>query len=208
VVNNIIWTIVISFIGGIIATIIRMIIRIVSGLSSASKELTALLKLSIFIRTTVAGAIGAFVATFIGQAIGWYRVDQGAGLIGATVGALVVLIIGSFVWQRRRKKRGDKLVDQGPVIIKNYTGSQAEATALFQADSVKMAERGYFPTSQSWAPGRWGFEAIVTALLLCFILFGILILICMLVVKPDGALGVTYELRAGPVTHEKTTPAA
>ncbi len=36
-------------------------------------------------------------ATFIGQAIGWYRLDQGAGLIGATVGALVVL----FIWHRR-----------------------------------------------------------------------------------------------------------
>jgi hypothetical protein len=29
---------------------------------------------------------GAFVATFTGQAIGWYRADQGAGLIGAVVG--------------------------------------------------------------------------------------------------------------------------
>ena len=39
---------------------------------------------------------GAFVATFIGQTVGWYRLDQGAGLIGATVGALVVL----FIWNR------------------------------------------------------------------------------------------------------------
>jgi len=39
---------------------------------------------------------GAFLATFIGQAIGWYRLDQGAGLIGATVGALIVL----FIWNR------------------------------------------------------------------------------------------------------------
>jgi uncharacterized membrane protein YeaQ/YmgE (transglycosylase-associated protein family) len=44
----------------------------------------------------VLGVVGAFVATFIGQTIGWYRLDQGAGLIGATVGALVVL----FVWNR------------------------------------------------------------------------------------------------------------
>jgi uncharacterized membrane protein YeaQ/YmgE (transglycosylase-associated protein family) len=49
-----------------------------------------------FILTTVLGVIGAFVATFIGQAIGWYGPDQGAGLIGAVVGALVVL----FVWHR------------------------------------------------------------------------------------------------------------
>jgi uncharacterized membrane protein YeaQ/YmgE (transglycosylase-associated protein family) len=36
------------------------------------------------------------VATYLGQAIGWYRADQGAGIIGAIVGALLVL----FVWHR------------------------------------------------------------------------------------------------------------
>ena len=49
-----------------------------------------------FILTTVLGIAGAFIATFIGQTVGWYRLDQGAGLIGATIGALVVL----FVWNR------------------------------------------------------------------------------------------------------------
>ena len=49
-----------------------------------------------FILTTVLGVAGAFVATFLGQAIGWYRPDQGAGLIGAVIGALIVL----FVWHR------------------------------------------------------------------------------------------------------------
>ena len=47
-----------------------------------------------FILTTVLGIIGAFVATYLGQAIGWYRADQGAGLIGAIVGAVIVL----FIW--------------------------------------------------------------------------------------------------------------
>jgi uncharacterized membrane protein YeaQ/YmgE (transglycosylase-associated protein family) len=49
-----------------------------------------------FILTTLLGIAGAFVATWIGQAIGWYRADQGAGLLGAVVGALIVL----FVWHR------------------------------------------------------------------------------------------------------------
>jgi len=49
-----------------------------------------------FILTTILGIVGAFLATFIGQAVGWYRLDQGAGLIGAVVGAVVVL----FVWHR------------------------------------------------------------------------------------------------------------
>jgi uncharacterized membrane protein YeaQ/YmgE (transglycosylase-associated protein family) len=49
-----------------------------------------------FILTIVLGIAGAFLATFIGQTIGWYRPDQGAGFIAATVGALVVL----FIWHR------------------------------------------------------------------------------------------------------------
>lgn len=49
-----------------------------------------------FILTTVLGIAGAFLATFIGQAIGWYRADQGAGFITATIGAVLVL----FIWNR------------------------------------------------------------------------------------------------------------
>jgi len=49
-----------------------------------------------FVLTAVLGIAGAFVATWIGQSIGWYRPDQGAGLVGATVGSLLVL----FVWHR------------------------------------------------------------------------------------------------------------
>jgi uncharacterized membrane protein YeaQ/YmgE (transglycosylase-associated protein family) len=49
-----------------------------------------------FILTVVLGIVGAFLATWIGQAIGWYRPDQGAGFVGATVGAVLVL----FIWNR------------------------------------------------------------------------------------------------------------
>ena len=49
-----------------------------------------------FILTTVLGIVGAFLATFIGQAIGHYGPDEGAGIITATIGALVVL----FIWNR------------------------------------------------------------------------------------------------------------
>ena len=49
-----------------------------------------------FILTIVLGVAGAFLATFIGQAIGHYGPDQGAGFITATIGALVVL----FIWNR------------------------------------------------------------------------------------------------------------
>ena len=49
-----------------------------------------------FILTMVLGVVGAFLATFVGQTIGWYRPDQGAGFIAATVGAIAVL----FIWHR------------------------------------------------------------------------------------------------------------
>jgi uncharacterized membrane protein YeaQ/YmgE (transglycosylase-associated protein family) len=76
-VSNIIWIIVIGFVAGIIGRF----------LSSGPNRPNG------FILTTGLGIAGAFVATFIGQTIGWYRLDQGAGLIGATVGALLVLFM-------------------------------------------------------------------------------------------------------------------
>jgi uncharacterized membrane protein YeaQ/YmgE (transglycosylase-associated protein family) len=77
---HILWIIIIGFVAGIIARMLA------PGPNNPAG----------FILTTVLGIAGAFVATFIGQAIGWYGPDQGAGLIGAVIGALVVL----FVWHR------------------------------------------------------------------------------------------------------------
>ena len=53
-----------------------------------------------FIVTTLLGIIGAFVATYLGQAIGWYRADEGAGFIGAVVGAIILLAIYHFIRRR------------------------------------------------------------------------------------------------------------
>jgi uncharacterized membrane protein YeaQ/YmgE (transglycosylase-associated protein family) len=77
---NIIWVIVIGFIAGVIARV----------LSPGPNNPTG------FILTTVLGIIGAFLMTFIGQMVGWYRLDQGAGLIAATIGAVILL----FIWNR------------------------------------------------------------------------------------------------------------
>jgi uncharacterized membrane protein YeaQ/YmgE (transglycosylase-associated protein family) len=54
-----------------------------------------------FILTTVLGIVGAFVATFLGQALGWYQPGEGAGLIGAIVGAVIVLLIWGAVASRQ-----------------------------------------------------------------------------------------------------------
>jgi len=54
-----------------------------------------------FVVTAALGIAGAFVSTWIGQTIGWYRPDQGAGLVGATIGAIIVLLI----WHRLAVQR-------------------------------------------------------------------------------------------------------
>ncbi len=46
-----------------------------------------------FILTTVLGIAGALLATYLGQAIGWYQSGQAAGFFGAIVGAIIVLLI-------------------------------------------------------------------------------------------------------------------
>jgi len=98
-------------------------------------------------------------------------------------------------------------------LVKTYKGSQEKATELFRIDAAKMSTQGYFPTSQSWAPGTYGCGSFLMALLLCFLIVGILIFIYMLLVKPEGTLSVTYELRVDAteskplyIPEEKTCP--
>ena len=53
-----------------------------------------------FVLTAILGIVGAFVATWLGQALGWYGPNQGAGLIGAAVGAIIVLAVWGFISKR------------------------------------------------------------------------------------------------------------
>ena len=82
---GILWTILIGFIAGLIAKFIMPGGNEPSG----------------FILTTILGIVGAFVATFLGQALGWYQAGEGAGLIGAVVGALIVLALWGMFTRRR-----------------------------------------------------------------------------------------------------------
>ena len=83
---GIIWTIIIGFLAGVVAKFIMPGPNEPSG----------------FILTTILGIVGAFVATYLGQALGWYRADQGAGFIGAIVGAIVVLFVYGLIAGRNR----------------------------------------------------------------------------------------------------------
>lgn len=85
---GLIWTIIIGFVAGIIAKFIMPGDNEPSG----------------FILTTILGIVGAVVATWLGQALGWYRAGEGAGLIGSVVGAIIILAIyGLFVGSRRSR---------------------------------------------------------------------------------------------------------
>jgi uncharacterized membrane protein YeaQ/YmgE (transglycosylase-associated protein family) len=54
-----------------------------------------------FIITMLLGVAGAFIATWLGQAVGWYQAGEGAGFIGAVVGAVILLLIYRMVMKRR-----------------------------------------------------------------------------------------------------------
>jgi len=82
---GIIWTIIIGFVAGVIAKF----------LMPGDKH-----EPSGFVLTAILGIVGAFVATWLGQAIGWYGPNQGAGLIGAAVGAIIVLAVWGFIARR------------------------------------------------------------------------------------------------------------
>jgi uncharacterized membrane protein YeaQ/YmgE (transglycosylase-associated protein family) len=82
---HILWIILIGLIAGVIA-------KLVTPGENEPKG---------FILTTVLGIVGAFVATYLGQAIGWYGPDQGAGLIGATIGAVLILLVWGYIERSR-----------------------------------------------------------------------------------------------------------
>jgi uncharacterized membrane protein YeaQ/YmgE (transglycosylase-associated protein family) len=82
---GIVWTIIIGFLAGVVAKLI----------TPGNNEPQG------FVLTTILGIVGAFVASYLGQAVGFYEAGQGAGLIGSVVGAVIVL----FIWSRLSRNR-------------------------------------------------------------------------------------------------------
>ena len=80
---SIIWTILIGFIAGLVAR------ALMPGPNPMGFILTALL-----------GIVGSFLASFIGQKLGWYTAGESAGFIAAVVGAVIVLFIYGMVARR------------------------------------------------------------------------------------------------------------
>ena len=82
---GILWTIIIGFIAGVIAKFIM----------PGDKEPSG------FIMTTILGIVGAFVASYLGRALGSVQPGEGAGLIGAVVGAIIVLFAYGLITGRQ-----------------------------------------------------------------------------------------------------------
>jgi uncharacterized membrane protein YeaQ/YmgE (transglycosylase-associated protein family) len=80
---GIIWTLIIGLLAGIVAKFLM------PGRDPGG-----------FIITMLLGVAGAFLATYLGQAVGWYQAGQGAGFIGAVVGAVIILIIYRMIRKR------------------------------------------------------------------------------------------------------------
>jgi len=83
---HILWTIIIGFIVGVIAKFIM------PGDKTEPQG---------FILTTILGIVGAFLATYLGQLVGWYNAGESAGFIGAIVGAVILLFIYGLIMGRR-----------------------------------------------------------------------------------------------------------
>jgi uncharacterized membrane protein YeaQ/YmgE (transglycosylase-associated protein family) len=83
---SIIWTIIIGFLAGVVAKFIM----------PGSNEPSG------FVMTTILGIVGSILASYLGEALGWYKAGEGAGFIGAVVGAIILLVIYGLVVGRRR----------------------------------------------------------------------------------------------------------
>ena len=83
---SILWTILIGFIVGVIAKFI---------MPDDKTEPKG------FILTAVLGIVGAFVATYLGQSVGWYRSGEGAGFLASIVGSIILLFLYGLVVGRQ-----------------------------------------------------------------------------------------------------------
>src|SRR3954447_3476637 len=135
---GVLWTIIIGFVAGVIAKFIMPGDNEPSG----------------FILTTILGIVGAFVATYLGQALGWYRPGEGAGLIGAVVGAIIVLVVYGMGAGRRRTicplharkpgERGLRRADQCAIAWRMPVHDSPQAIPLEQSilDALMRAGTG------------------------------------------------------------------
>jgi uncharacterized membrane protein YeaQ/YmgE (transglycosylase-associated protein family) len=82
---HILWTIIIGFLAGLVAKFV------LPGKDPGG-----------FIVTTLIGIAGALLATYLGQAIGWYQAGHSAGFIGAIVGSIILLLLYRLIFKKKQ----------------------------------------------------------------------------------------------------------
>lgn len=80
---SILWTLIIGLVAGAVAKLL-MPGRDIGG----------------FFITMALGVLGAFVATWLGQMLGWYAPGQSAGFFGAVVGSIIILALYRLLVRR------------------------------------------------------------------------------------------------------------
>ena len=81
---SILWTLIIGLLAGAVAKLLM-----------PGRDLGG------FFITMALGVFGAFLATWLGQVLGWYASGEHAGFVGAVVGAIIILAIYRVVVRRK-----------------------------------------------------------------------------------------------------------
>jgi hypothetical protein len=83
-----------------------------------------------------------------------------------------------------------------PVITRVYRGNPDYVTRMMQWEAQRFQQVGYAITSQSHVAGEWGCGPFLAAAILILALgIGLLVLVYLVAVKPDGTLTVVYQRR-------------
>lgn len=88
------WTLIIGFVGTLV---IGFMAGLIAKLVTPGRD-----KPHGFVMTMSLGILGAVLATYVGQALGWYGAGEGKALIGGAAGAAMMLLASSALARRRK----------------------------------------------------------------------------------------------------------
>jgi hypothetical protein len=123
-------------------------------------------------------------------------------IIGLAAVAGLAVVVTWFVLYRWSGGKGSGDVaavteEWGDFLVRTYRGrQQSEAIASYVNDAETLAQRGYEPAGQSWGDGQWDGGFFLIALVLSLFGIGLILLVYMAIIRPDGTFCVTYRLRA------------
>ena len=123
-------------------------------------------------------------------------------IIGLAAVLGLAVVVTWFVLYRWSGGKGSGEVaavaeEWGDFLVRTYRGrQQSEAIASYVRDAELLAQRGYAPVGQSWGDGQWDGGYFLIALILSLFGIGLILLAYMAIIRPDGTLCITYQVRA------------